>query len=92
MTSCITTIWDPHWDPRLRRLIHDVLRRKADFTVTAAFEKAGCTTLPLAKRLNTLSSCLDVFTEQQRAQFIEAVGAADCKGDCELYLHHHAHE
>jgi hypothetical protein len=81
MTSCFVTIWDAHWNPRLRMLIHDVLQRPAEFAVTAAFENASCTSLEAAKCLTISSPCLAVFTDHQRMQLLEAIDAADCNGD-----------
>jgi hypothetical protein len=80
MTSCLVTIWDPHWDPRLRMLIHDVLQHQANFAVTAAFENVR-TTLEAAKCLTTSSPCLAGFTDHQRMQLVAAIDAADCKGE-----------
>eukprot|EP00953_Heterococcus_sp_UTEX-ZZ885_P036189 18659-Heterococcus_DN1.PRE.2 len=82
-TSCFATIWDPHWDPRLRMLIHDVLQRPADFAVTAAFEKARCTSLEAAKCLSISSPCLAGFKDHQRTELLKAIDAADCNGEYE---------
>jgi hypothetical protein len=81
-SSCWTTIWDPHWDPRRRMLIHALLHRQADFAISAAFERARCTTLDAAKCLTIHSPCLQVFQERERMQLLEAIDAADCEGQC----------
>jgi hypothetical protein len=64
-----TTMFDPHWDPRLRRLIHrHLLERQAIFSDTALFEQAHCTTLEAAKALLTEEpSFLQSYPEAQRA-------------------------
>eukprot|EP00953_Heterococcus_sp_UTEX-ZZ885_P006895 4213-Heterococcus_DN1.PRE.2 len=90
MSSCSTTFWDPHWDPRLRRLIPDTFqphyedfahRRLVAFTMTAAFEQDACTTLEDAKRLITReSACLRSFNVEQREIFLGKLAAADVKG------------
>jgi hypothetical protein len=87
LSSCSTTFWDPHWDPRLRRLIHDTfqphyedfaLRRSIACTMTAAFEQDACTTLEDAKRLITQeAACLRSFTAAQREIFLGKLAAAD---------------
>jgi hypothetical protein len=82
MSTCITTIYDPHWDPRLRRLIHDVLlKRRADLKTVVAFEQASCTTLEAAQYLTADSPCLKSFPKT-RSEFSRKVAeaAADTEG------------
>jgi hypothetical protein len=94
-SSCSTTYWDPHWDPRLRRLILETLqpyyedfalKRSRAFAMTAAFEQDACTTLKDAKRLLTHdSACLRSFTAEQRECFLSKLAAADVEGKTYIY-------
>jgi hypothetical protein len=80
-TTCQTTVWDPHWDPRLRSIIHgSLLERQADVYITAAFESAECTTLAAAKGLTDESSCLQGFTAIQRETLLHEVRDSDAEG------------
>jgi hypothetical protein len=86
-TSCKTTIWDPHWDPRLRRLIHDfLLEAKADAQTCAVFEAAECITLKAAKELTAESPCLTSFPSAQRAKFLQELEATDLKSGLQPFL------
>jgi hypothetical protein len=86
-TSCKATIWDPHWDPRLRRLIHDfLLEAKADVQTCAVFEAAECTTLEAAKELTAESSCLKGFPATQRAKFLQELEAKDVNSGLRPFL------
>ena len=66
------TIWDPHWDPRLRRLVHDfLLEAQSDATTSAVFEAAECTTLEAAKALTVDLRVYKAFRQLSVLAFCE---------------------
>jgi hypothetical protein len=80
----------PHWDPRLRRLVHDfLLEAQSDATTSAVFEAAECTTLEAAKALTVESACLQSFPTAQRASFLREVEAADITGEAHMSSIYH---
>jgi hypothetical protein len=91
-------MWDPHWDPRLRKLIHaKLLKRSADSShklehitlhldTTIEFERDACTTLEDAKRLTADSACLRSFASTDRTAFLDAVEGADTTGSFKFVL------
>eukprot|EP00953_Heterococcus_sp_UTEX-ZZ885_P026584 14341-Heterococcus_DN1.PRE.3 len=75
------TIFDPHWDPRLRQLIHrHLLGGQANGATITLFEEANCTTLEAAKAL--LTECEESFLKSfpRRAAFLQQLEAADVTG------------
>jgi hypothetical protein len=77
-----TTVFDPHWDPRLRQLIHRyLLGSQADSVITTLFEEAKCTTLEAAKALLTEERpFLESFPDARRTAFLQQLEAADVTG------------
>jgi hypothetical protein len=84
MSSARTTIYDAHFDPRLRRLVQDVLLiGKADAAL--AFAHARCTTLEAAKTLTDASPCLKRFPAERRSAFLQQLATAEITGACRLH-------
>eukprot|EP00953_Heterococcus_sp_UTEX-ZZ885_P027196 14620-Heterococcus_DN1.PRE.4 len=61
-----------------------MLYSKAKFAITAAFETARCTALEAAKCLTTSSKSLQVFSDHQCMQVLEAIDAADREGELSI--------
>eukprot|EP00953_Heterococcus_sp_UTEX-ZZ885_P011190 6480-Heterococcus_DN1.PRE.1 len=81
MSSARNTFYDPQFDPRLRRLVQEVLVIGRPNSDTAdAFSEAGCTTLETVKTLTDASPCLQRFPAKQRSAFLQQVAAADITG------------
>jgi hypothetical protein len=82
MSSAHNTFYDPHFDPRLRRLVQEVLViGSADAALADAFAQARCTTLEAAKSLTDTSPCLKRFPVEQRSAFLQQIAAADIIGE-----------
>jgi hypothetical protein len=84
-SSCLSTIYDPHWDQHLRILVFVTVTkanngeflRKATLPLFNALERADCTTIAAAKALSADADCLEDVNSKTRSIFVRLVSEAE---------------